>query len=261
MRRFCFKCGALEVEKGPLIEGLCQNCFRAEHRLLSVPAELELAVCKKCCAYFVKGRWHESNGQLESTLRTAARELALSELRVIQLTDAGERLLHPAQVEGLELQVEPRIGVKEILLDVHARGKIHELQAEPHDERAAVRIRLKWGTCDVCSLKSAGYYEAIVQVRGEEKIPAEKLTEIKRLLEDCVAEVHGRDRAAFIAKVDEKPEGPDFYVNPASLARHMGELLKSKFGAKLTETSKLIGVNQTGRRKFRITVLVRLPSG
>jgi nonsense-mediated mRNA decay protein 3 len=259
MRRFCYKCGALEVEKGPLIEGLCQDCFVKEHRFLTVPAELELEVCKKCCAYLIRGRWHESTGQLESTLKAAAHALALSELRITQFTDVGEQSLLPERAKGLELQVEPRIGVKEIELDVSARGKVHELQAKPHEERATVRIRLKWVTCNVCSLRSAGYYEAIVQVRGKKKLPAERLFEIKRLLETCATEARKRDRAAFIAKVDDKPDGPDFYVNPASLAKCMGELLKSKFGAKLTETSKLVGVDSTGRRKFRITVLARLP--
>jgi len=80
------------------------------------------------------------------------------------------------------------------------------------------------------------------------------------MLERCAAEVRKQDRAAFIAKIEEKRGGLDLYVNPAGLARRMASLLKSKFGAEVSESAKLIGMDRGGRRKFKISVLVRLPN-
>ena len=228
-----------------------------ENPLVRAPAEIQVSICSKCKAYLVDNRWHEPSN-VESALEDAARAAVLSELRFAQLTPAGTRLLRPHEIKELKLRVEPKLTAGEAVVDVHARGKVHELQVSPHVEHVRIAVKPMWRMCDVCGLVSAGHHEAIVQVRGKD-MSAEARREIKLMLERCAAEVRKQDRAAFIAKIEEKRGGLDLYVNPAGLARRMASLLKSKFGAEVSESAKLIGMDRGGRRKFRISMLARLP--
>ena len=254
MRRFCYRCGALEAERGPLIGGLCQQCFVKENRLLRAPAELEVTICGRCGTYLIGKRWHEA-GEGDA-IANAVRATVLSSLKVARLTDAGMKFLSPHEVPELELRVEPELA--EGMIKIRAHGKVHELQVKPQLEEARVKFALKRSTCDVCGLKSARHYEAILQVRG--KLTREKRSEIRKMLQQLAAEVGKRERAAFIAKVEEQREGLDLYVNPASLARQMASMLKSAFRAEIKESAKLVGQTKDGRQKFRYSILARFPS-
>jgi NMD protein affecting ribosome stability and mRNA decay len=86
------------------------------------------------------------------------------------------------------------------------------------------------------------------------------LAKIERALVSNADKMMKDDRKIFISKVEKKPEGLDFYLSSLSLARNMAEILKSNFQAKVTETAKLIGQDRGGKRKFRVSVLARLPS-
>jgi len=255
MKRFCYRCGALEAERGPLIGGLCQRCFAEGNRLLQAPAELKVTVCGRCGAHLLGKRWHEA-GEGDATAN-AVRATVLSSLKVARLTDAGVKFLRPHEVPELELQVEPKLA--EGVIKIRTRGKVHELQVKPQLEEACIKFTLKRSTCDVCSLKSARHYEVILQVRG--KLTGEERSEIRKMLQQLAAEAGKRDRAAFIANVEERREGLDLYVNPASLARQMVSMLKSRFGAEIKESAKLVGQTRDGRQKFRFSILARLPAG
>ncbi|MCJ7720468.1 MAG: 60S ribosomal export protein NMD3, partial [Candidatus Hadarchaeum sp.] len=168
--------------------------------------------------------------------------------------------VRPDGAAGVDLKFEVKPSAREVLVKVHASGKIHEAQGKPIVDSAQVIVGVKPTTCAVCSLMRAGYYEAILQVRGEKKIPADKLAKIERALVSNADKMMKNDRKIFISKVEKKPEGLDFYLSSLSLARNMAEILRSNFQAKVTETAKLIGQDRGGKRKFRVSVLARLPS-
>jgi len=254
MKRFCYRCGALEAQQGPLIHGLCQRCFAEENRLLQAPAELEVTVCGRCGAHLLGKRWHEA-GEGDA-IANAIRATVLSNLKVARLSDAGMKFVHPNEVLELKLWVEPKLA--ERVINVRVKGKVHELQVKPQFDEANIKFMLKRSTCDVCGLKSARHYEAILQVRG--KLTKEKNSEVKKILQRLAMNASKRERNAFIANVDERREGFDLYVNPVSLARQMASMLKLEFGAEIKESAKLIGQTRNGRRKFRFSILVRLPS-
>lgn len=218
-----------------------------------------MQICSRCNAYLVGNRWSEPADK-ESALGNAAKSAALSALRVARLTQSGMRFVRPSQADRMELRIEPEIGPQGVFVDIHARGKVHESQVEPHAEQARVEVKPKWTTCDVCSLRSAGYHEAILQVRGKGEIPAETLRGIKSMLEGYATDAHERNRAAFIAKIEEKPRGLDLYLSSTTLARRMASLLKTKFGAEVGETAKLIGRDRDGHGRFKVSVLARLPT-
>jgi nonsense-mediated mRNA decay protein 3 len=230
-----------------------------ENPLIIAPAEIEVNICSRCKAYFIGKMWHEPTN-MELALEEAARAAVLFELRFAQLTPAGMKSLRNREVKGLELSLESKPIAGEVIVDVHARGKVHELQVSPQVEHSTITVKPRWITCNVCGLLSAGHHEAILQVRGKVMSP-EKRQEIKLMLEQFAEEVRKKDRFAFISKIDEKREGLDLYVNPARLARRMASLLRAKFGAEIVETAKLIGMDRDrgGVRKFKISVLARLP--
>ncbi len=260
MERFCYKCGATEAEKGPLIEGLCPECFAAENPLLRVPAEIHLKVCGRCGSYLLAHEWREVSGDSEETLLDAAEEAVLSRLRVAKVTPMGVDYVGPDEAKEIKIEVESRFVPPGVLVEVFAQGKFQESQAEPLSQRARVKVKLKRTTCDVCNRMSSGYYEAILQVRGEGELSKEKLVKVKRTLEEGVFAAHERDRSAFVAKVERKHGGLDFYLSSLALARQMARLLKSEFGAEVQESAKLIGRDKRGRRKFRVSVISRLPA-
>lgn len=84
MEKFCYKCGALEEEKGPFIEGLCQDCFLAENPLLKIPEDLELKICQYCGAYYQENVPYEVEKDPAAEYMEAAKELVTSEIEVLQ---------------------------------------------------------------------------------------------------------------------------------------------------------------------------------
>jgi NMD protein affecting ribosome stability and mRNA decay len=116
-----------------------------ENPLVKAPAEIRVSICSKCRAHFVDNRWREPSS-FESALEDAARAAVLSELRFAQFTPAGTRLLSPHEIKGVELRVEPKLAAGEVAVDVHARGKVHELQVSPHDEHVRIVVKPMWRT-------------------------------------------------------------------------------------------------------------------
>jgi len=252
MRRFCYRCGALEAKQGPLINGLCQRCFAEENRLLHVPQELEIIICGRCGAYMVEGKWHRVSGG--DLVTEAAKMVALSSIRLAHSTLGEMKLLRPEDVPKVALSV--RVRPDDGIIDVRATGKIHELQTEPQIEEAHMTFKIKRVTCDACALKNVHHYEAIVQVRGKFK-----RSDIVKTLERIAAEAGNQERMAFISKVEEHKNGLDFYVNPMRLARRMAGVLKSKFDAEVKESRKLVGQKRDGRKKYKFTISVRIGGG
>ncbi len=97
--------------------------------------------------------------------------------------------------------------------------------------------------CPQCSRISGGYFEAIIQLRGD-RAKGEKLAEtlLKRL-----------EKKTFVTKTEEKDEGLDLYIgNSKAVVALMGEL-----GLKVLITKKLVGRDE-GKRLYRTTFLIRL---
>lgn len=259
MHKFCYKCGALEEDKGPLIDGLCQKCFVAEHPLLQVAQRIGLKVCRMCGAHFIDNEWRELEKESGSALKEGAEEAVLSELTVARKGPTGIQYVNPAEVDNVRVKLESELVPPNVRVNVEASGKIDESQKKEQNERTEVSVNIDMTTCKICSRKTSGYYEAILQVRGRDSLSEKRIAGLYKVMENRVMEEHKRDRNAFVSKIERKHGGLDFYVSSTDLARHMAELLKSKYGAKINESAKLIGKTKDGRDKYRIKVIARLP--
>ena len=83
--------------------------------------------------------------------------------------------------------------------------EIIKAHTKPQTARAEVKVKLDRTTCDICSRISSGYYEAILQVRGEEKLPPRALPEIRDKLENQALRASEQNRAYRSYLVAQRP--------------------------------------------------------
>ncbi len=105
-------------------------------------------------------------------------------------------------------------------------------------------ILIRKEQCVVCARSNSQYFEAIIQIRGDDRLKVERMVDI------LTKRVESR---SFIPKIDELKEGIDIYCGSRSEA--IAALNAQKLGFQRTE--KLAG-EKNGKRLYRTTLLVRL---
>lgn len=210
--KFCFLCGK-ETEK--LIEGYCKECFEKEFQLVKVSKEIEIIKCNKCEKFQFKNKWVDE----------------LDEAIVKNVKKLGD-------------DVKVKVHVLNGKVHVYAKGFIkgHEKQETYH-----VDVKIKKIICKDCSRSGGGYYEAVLQLRGN------TTDDILELIEKTLEK--SRNRKAFY-KTKELKEGIDYYVGSKSVANKLAETLRKK-GYKVKKTFKLI-TRKDGRNVYRTTISVRI---
>jgi nonsense-mediated mRNA decay protein 3 len=126
---------------------------------------------------------------------------------------------------------------------------------------AEVEVRVRKETCDVCSRIAGGYYEAIVQIRAQGRLPTKKEVErCLKLADDIMVKAErSGDRLAFVSDVMELPEGTDIYIGSTACGRQMARAIVDDMGGTIIESPKLVGAKE-GKGLYRVTFAVRLPS-
>ncbi|WP_457752035.1 60S ribosomal export protein NMD3 [Thermococcus sp.] len=274
--RFCYRCGINESEGGPLIDGLCQVCYRKENPVLLVEGEVNTELCQNCGSYKRRGVWVDPKTyELEELIFEVAENALLEaledsfndkirEYEVVspeELEEIDELPVGRAVVsfEPIDFHVEYFPAV--ITYNVRVKARIHELQRELHDERKHVTVYIRQTVCPRCSKFLGGYFEAILQVRAEDRpLGEEERKAIGELVEEKVDEIMQRDRMGFIQDTIEKEEGLDFYMGSTSSARKLAQAIKERFGGTINEAYELVGVDrQTSKEVYRTSVSIRIP--
>lgn len=274
--RFCYRCGISEREGGPLIEGLCQVCYRKENPVLLIENEINTELCQNCGSYKKRGVWVDPHSyELEELIFEVAENALLEaledsfsdkirEYEVVspeELEETEEIPLSRAIVsfEPVDYHIEyfPAI----ITYEVRLKARTHELQRELHDERKRVIVYVRQTVCPRCQKFLGGYFEAILQIRAEDRpLTEEERKAIGKLVEEKVDEIMRKDRMGFIQDTIEKEEGLDFYMGSTSAARKLAQAIKERFGGKISEAYELVGIDrQTSREVYRTSVSVRIP--
>lgn len=97
--------------------------------------------------------------------------------------------------------------------------------------------------CPECSKKGSGYFEAIIQLRGQ----PERIAKYEKMIIAALKET------TFISKVESLKEGKDIYVGSTKAVLE----LFHELGLRTLITRKLSGQKQ-GKRLYRTTFLLRL---
>ncbi|AEK72763.1 nonsense-mediated mRNA decay protein [Thermococcus sp. 4557] len=274
--RFCYRCGISESEGGPLIDGLCQVCFRKENPVLLIENEVNTELCQNCGSYRKRGVWVDpASYDLEELIFEVA-ENALMEALEDSFSEkiVEYEMVSPEELDEIDELPVGRAAVAFEPADFHlehfpaivayavrVKARIHELQRELHDETKHVTVYVRQTVCPRCSKFLGGYFEAILQVRAEGRpLTEEERKAIGKLVEEKVDEIMRRDRMGFIQDTIEKEEGMDFYMGSTSSARKLAQAIKERFGGTISEAYELVGVDrQTSKEVHRASVSIRIP--
>jgi len=240
----CYLCG-----KEAVVDGLCNSCYDEQHPLMEVSTPIPLLACKKCGSVKVPGGWKKIYiGNMN------ADELAETQIDIV--LEQELKLLYKDITLTLE-EVNKLDRVTHLM--VTATGKSHE-SIPVHDEEYPVEIRFRYGTCDTCGMMSGGYYEAILQMRadGREISDDEKKDLTKRVTETTIARYKTDDKA-FVTLIDDNKFGIDYYIGSERLAKDLADDFEGRYIAERKENYSLVGEDKTGKKKYRVTILIRLP--
>ncbi len=240
----CYLCG-----KDAAVEGLCSSCYDQQHPLIEVSTPLSILACKKCGSVKVPGGWKKLSFETFDIDEQAERQMETVLEQEIKLL-----------VPGVSLEFEEEKKLDRVThLIVFASGKSHE-SLPTHEEKYPVEMRFSYGTCDTCGMMSGGYYEAILQIRADgREVTAQEKKELTQKVTEMTISRYKSDDKAFVTMVDDNKYGIDFYIGSEHLVKEIADEFESQYIAERKENYKLVGEDKTGKQKFRITILLRLP--
>jgi len=140
---------------------------------------------------------------------------------------------------------------------IKVHGTLYKTQV---DGTCSVEIIWHKEQCDRCNRISGSYYEGVVQVRAEGRLPStfelETSAQIAQQIEDTLQA--GGERLSFINDMNVIHDGIDIIIG----SQHIGLLIcrgiVAQLGGSYTTHPKLVG-EKNGRQLFRITYSMRLP--
>ncbi|MFW9910975.1 MAG: 60S ribosomal export protein NMD3 [Candidatus Thorarchaeota archaeon] len=239
----CYECGNKSE-----IDGLCADCYRKAHPLVEVRSPLKLLTCKRCGAVKVPGGWETISEHLSDSEELIERQMK------ILLQQEVKRNVDGVQLEYTEKKTLDR--VRDIM--VIASGSSDPSLAT-YSESYPVEVRFSYATCDTCAMMSGGYHEAILQVRADERsITDEEEDGIVSVVTDLTVAEYGKDIKAFVTEMNRDKYGLDFKIGSEHLCKRIADSLQQRYLAERKENYKLIGEDKGGKKKYRITILIRL---
>ncbi len=204
----------------------CSNCYLKRNLEVEVPSVIGITQCSKCGDYLLGGRWVK--GLTEEDVLARAAEGAIK-TNMKKLDKAGI----------LKFDIVPRQSEFDLIVTI-------TLGDSEVKKRSIMRI--KKVACPDCSRIAGGYYEAVLQLRGNAS---------QKDVDDIIKKVEShRDKFAFISKVAKMHGGFDIYVGSKKSAEKIVKEYRGK--AETDKSSKLVGMDfHKGKQKFRFNYLIR----
>lgn len=212
MEKHCPTCGRSSSD-ALFIGEFCEDCI-ANRMRARIPDSVTVRACKVCGRVWSAGDFAEGKGAMAVAVRQA---LGLKDctIKVGRLGDDDAELRFTCDIDG---------GIVSFT--------------------KTLEIRRQYESCRQCSRKSAGYYEAVVQLRGEQGKVSTMLAALER---------HMARRGAFISKIRELREGFDIYVSDKKAAAEFFSLRKLK-----PKTSYTLYGMKRGKKLYRNIYSMRL---
>ncbi|WP_209626691.1 60S ribosomal export protein NMD3 [Methanobacterium petrolearium] len=237
---FCIECGKEDEE---LFKGLCKTCFAARNSLIHIPSELEVEVCAHCSATHVGDKWMETGKSEEELIaETIVRESVPDE---------------DADAVVLEIDLLNQKGsMLEIL--VIATGKVAGV---PIKREYKVNVKLNRSVCPECSKYASGYYEAVLQLRADDRsLASDEIQSVDDIIKHQLEKLSRNNRMAYLSQRLELKEGVDYYLGSLKAARKISNSVKENMGGILGESPRLMGRDKSaGKDLYRIWISLRLP--
>ncbi len=202
----CPKCGRKNTEV-KFIEAFCVDCYPYNIKL---PEKIEIEICKRCGKMRLKGEWipYDKNKIEEYTISKCRGDFTDAKYDI----ESG-KITFVVKKGETEVFVERWLPFKKIIT-----------------------------ICPECSRIAGGYYEAIIQLRGDPRKIAKYSKTILRVLKT----------KTFITKTEEKHSGIDIFVGSTKAVLEVCGML----GLHAIITKKLMG-RREGKRYYRTTFSIR----
>jgi NMD protein affecting ribosome stability and mRNA decay len=210
MPKFCPTCGN-SSEGTRFFGNFCENCAK-EKFFSRLPKSVEITVCKRCGRIKAGGSFVPPNGH--------SIELAIK-------PQMGKHTAHLIDYDNDSAK-----------LDVTDDTEYGKLSVE-----LTVEITQRKALCEMCYKKACDYYEAVIQLRGNNYKIARFIEHITRFFD-----VNNE----FITRIERTDDGPDLYLSNKRLA----QAYISKNRLHSTNSYTLAGV-RNGKRIFKNTYAIR----
>jgi nonsense-mediated mRNA decay protein 3 len=237
---FCPKCGETDEE---IIGGICKSCFLEELILAEIPNEIEITICAHCESRLVSGKWHE---------------LELSDEEII-LNTINKHITLNENAKNVEIYVETLLARgSNIECIVHIKA---DVLGEIVQQDYKINVKIIRTVCPECSKFTSGYYEAVIQLRADNRIPGEEeIASIDAIIADNINKISRKNKMAYISERAVLKEGIDYYVGSYKVAKRLVSILKDHYGGVMKESPRLMGRDKSaGKDLYRIWISLRLP--
>lgn len=234
---FCVECGK---EGNIFRNGVCLSCYLKHTEFSKGPGILDISFCPRCSAYRYKNTWVQE--PFPDVLKRYIKDAFTisSELKNVHIeshcTEQDRVLLCSVSISGL-------------------------LEDQVITEQHSLTVRVKHNTCDICSREAGGYYEAILQIRTQQRVFSDQeLAVLRSAVESMVGQYQeSGKRGLFITDIDEKREGLDFYLSEKTTAFSIAKKIQEQYGGDFKQSAASAGMKDS-RQLYRMTYLVRIPA-
>jgi nonsense-mediated mRNA decay protein 3 len=189
--KFCFVCGK-KTEK--LIEGYCEDCYNNSFNLIQTPKEITILLCSKCKKIKQKNDWND----------IGIEDLVKNNIKVL----------------GDNVKIEV-IGNK-----IFASGSLKNSKKFKEEETHEINIKTVKVLCPECSRRLGGYYEAIMQLRGN--VSEEVLNFIDKEI---------KEKSFY--RIDHVKGGFILYIGNKNIANQIADKIKRIYNLEVKKSFKL----------------------
>ena len=216
MKRFCYICGKKEE-----IEGLCKDCYLEKNTIIKLPDKVEIRICPKCNQILRKNSWQDLN------MERYFKDLTKNKVKIKKI-----KLLEEKRVDN----------IYEITFIGDLSNKIIK------EEKHKIKVHFDRSVCYRCSRFDSGYYESIIQLRGEIK---------EEILSFIMDKLEKSERKTFNFRLEKIKPGIDIYVGDKRVTKTIINSLKKRFNLKVKTTFKDAGFYQ-GKKIAKVIYAIRI---
>ena len=234
---FCVECGN---DVTIFRNGVCFSCYLKATQFSKGPAILDIIMCPRCSSYKYKNTWVEES--FDAILK-----------RYIK-----DAFTVSPELKHIEIQTQCKEQERILACMVFISGSLED---QTITEQHPLTVRIRHNTCEICSREAGGYYEAILQIRAEQrKFTDAELHALRSAVETMVGQyqVSGK-RGLFITDIAEKREGLDFFLSEKGTAFSIAKRVQEQFGGDFKQSASSAGMKDS-RQVYRMTYLVRIPA-
>ncbi len=204
----CPKCGASEGMK-KFVGPFCIDCYKFR---LQIPGRIGIEQCKRCGKMKMRGEWISFS---EKKISDYAKGKFRGEYTSVDFSPRERKAKFAIERDGAKIEIEKEVNF----------GLVSTI-------------------CSSCNRRSGGYFEAIIQLRGEKR----RIEKYARIFEK---ELEGE--GTFISRIAEGKDGLDLYVGSTKA------VLSVIKGLGLTyKISTTLAGQKQGKRLYRTTFAIRL---